>query len=337
MFGAPGERQYGKRDAKTEVTLPATQGAARMLVDLGGFIAALLLGFLLGRWAIWAALAAFILMKGRGVLDWVIKRSDSAYLNAALLLLQEEWVRAIICLLLLPLVFNVAAYRWDYDFSNIQTAVREDGESRNLGRHYLTILRKQTWEYLEFNEETGLYEERTKTADDNVPYRFPLLLRAFLICIPVAYYLSAPLLRRRFADEVRQAVPAMAANYVEAGFDTEHWGQPQPEAPIADVAVLRVEHIENHGARGNRITAIEELPYRDEIIAAFVALNGGRIPHLSRRNLHEIGIGDEVARNIMTVLEEAGYIEYPGGNRNQASALTEKGVDLAASIGSGID
>ena len=332
-LGAPGTRVIEKQDAKTETIRTMLQAGVRVGCDLLTFAAALMLAFAVGRWAIWLVLAAAVLMKGRAVLQWAIDKSESVYINAALIFLQEEWVRAVVCLLFIPLVFNVLSYRWDFDWSDMQAAVINDETPRNYGRSYLTVLRDRTWEYQEWNETTGAYETFTRTEPDNVLHRFPLLLRAVLVALPAAWFLTNGKVRTRLEMEIIQAFPAAVERYSEIGTNPRRWGQKPDPAPQAPPNTVRIERVAPQGARGTKVEGYDDLRHYEEIKAAFEALNGARISWLSRRNLRGLGIGSDVSRDIMEQLEQCGYIEYP--NKGSAAELTEYGVGLAEAVREG--
>lgn len=92
-----------------------------------------------------------------------------------------------------------------------------------------------------------------------------------------------------------------------------------------ETVALRVETTD-----GKRMT-YDTLAHLPELRLAFQALRGGRIAHLSRRALVDIGIGSDVARDILAELKDTKYIAYPDGD-NAASVLTNKGRALSRAL-----
>lgn len=310
----PGERQTGKRDIESEIVLTAGQGLVRVAIDVITFIALLVGGFAIGRVGVWVVVSGAVWMFKDRLADWLVGLSGNARLDYALQLLASDAAAVVYTLALLVGAMAFLPYQWGYDFSG--------------HRHYIILLRTVTWEW--YNPTAARFV--VETGADNIVARFPLLIRVFMLGLPVAWMFTANLLRRRFGDEVRMVVPAVGERYSEVGLDTRTWGphpEPEPAPPEHTVTIEKTEPTAN----GRKITGYGTLSHSPDVRAAFEALNSGRIPRLSRSTLIEIGIGSHVARQIMAELETEGLIEY--GGQGLPAELTDYGRGLAAQVANG--
>jgi len=300
MYGMrPGEIQRGTRDVSSEVKLPFLQGLVRAGVYAITLLMALLLYFVIGGYGSALLLSILVWALGKYAADYLEARVKNVTLVTIIVHTQPYWF-LIAGIALILVARYVLPYQWYFDF---QTQ-----------RSYIVIFRV------------------IDGAMWNDPARFPLLLRLFLGIIPVAWFSTCGLLLRRFGNEVSMPTPSMATNYAEVGFDTRQWGPKPTPAPQAQPATVTLEIVEQT-ANGKKVTGYRHLDNPDEVRAAFEALNSGRIPWLSRRNLRDIGVGSDVARDIMNQLKAEGFIEYV--KEGVEAQLTDSGKALAEQVRAG--
>ena len=305
MFG-PGERQSGTRDVASEAKLPLIQGLLHFALGVVTFAMALLCAFGFGGLLTTLALTVFVWAMRKRAVDWADEHVESSTLFSVIVHTERFWpvlvfvVGALVTRYILP-------YKWDFDF--------------NTRWSYIVIL-------------------RTVDGEQYIAgYRFALLLRAFLVALPIAWFNTAPVIRHRFADEVRMAVPAQAERYSEVGMNTRRWGpkpEPPPAAPVDTVTLEITENTPN----GNKIIAYPDIHHRPEVRRAFIALNAGTIPNLSKGYISGLGISQGISGDIMAELFDLGFVDYPrdeDGNpdKHQSSYLTARGKGLAARVAGG--
>jgi len=302
-FGQPGDRQTGKRDAASEVWLILLQGGVYFFLGVVTFAFALVCAFALGGVLATAALSVIVWALKALVVDWLDEHVHSDSLFWIVEHTEIIWPAAVAIAGALITMY-ILPYGWDYNFDTRQSFIvllQQDGES--------------------------------------VQQRFALLARLALAVVPCIWFVCVPVIIRRFKYEVMMAVTAQAVQYAEVGVDIGEWGPKPREPQAAPVDTVTLE-ITEKTPTGNKIVAYPDIHHRPEVRRAFIALNAGTIPNLSKGYISGLGISQGISGDIMSELFEFGFVDYPrdeneNPDKHQSAYLTARGKGLAAMVAGG--